>query len=244
MKVHVTLDTGDLEEKLYLLAKQVRVAPGIVIKEETKGIAQQIIKLTPPRSLAQGRKRVLGDLRRIIYAPDPADVTWAPLKAALKGRNVAATAALMANKRPPTFNFTTNPAEIKVQHLRMRDQRGRVNRGVRPILATFVREGMAYIREVQSRVGWAKAAFANTLLAGGGTVPAWIQRHADKAGRAIANFGENPKVIAIGFNVKIPGYQKLVDTAVRTRVRITQRKIDRLVAGKAVNLGFMVVEES
>lgn len=244
MNLSVLVDTGDLEEKLYLLAKQARVAPGVVIKEEAKGIASQIIRLTPPRNLAQGRKRVLGDLRRIVYAPEAEDVKWQPLQAALKGRDVEAAKALFAKKRPPTFTFTTNPGDIRAQHLRMRNNRGRVNPGVRPILASFAREGMAYIRDVQSRVGWAKAAFARTLIVAGGTVPAWIARHADKAGRAIANFGENPSVTAIGNNVKIPGYQKLVDTAVRTRVRITQRKIDRLVAGKAVNLGFMVVEET
>jgi len=242
MNLSVQVDTGDLEEKLYLLAKEARVAPGVVIKEETKGICRQIMQLTPPRNLAQGRKAVAGDLSRIVYAPRAEDVKWEPLKKALKARDVAAATALYAAKSSPRFTFTTGTAEIRGQHLRMRNPRGRVNKGVKPFLAAFSSDARQYVAQVQSRVGWAKAAFARTLIAAGGTVPAWIGRLANAAGTVIANFGENPSVQGIGFNVKIPGYQKLVDTAVRTRERITQRKIDAIVAGRAVNLGFTVIE--
>jgi hypothetical protein len=242
MKLSVQVDTGDLEAKLYLLAKEARVAPGVVIKEETKGICRQIMQLTPPRNLAQGRKAVFGDLSRIVYAPRADEVKWAPLAKATKARDVAVATALYAAKRSPRFTFTSGTAEIRAQHLRMRNHRGRVNKGVKTFLAAFSSDARKYISEVQSRVGWAKASFARTLIAAGGTVPSWIGRLATAAGTVVANFGENPSVTAIGFNVKIPGYQKLVDTAVKTRERITQRKIDRIVAGKAVNLGFMVIE--
>jgi hypothetical protein len=124
----------------------------------------------------------------------------------------------------------------------MRTPRGRINKGVKPFLLAFGNVAGKYLRDVQSRVGWAKGAWVRTLISAGGTAPSWIARHASKAGTVIANFGENPSVMAIAHNIKIPGYQKLVDTAVRTRERITQRKIDRIVAGKAVNLGFKVIE--
>ncbi len=242
MNLSVSVDTGDLEEKLYLLAKAARVAPGVVFKEETKAICQQIIRLTPPSDIAQGRKAIMGDLSRVVYAPEADEVKWKPLAAALKRRDVAAVTKLYANKRAPSFTFTTNQADVRAQHERVRTPRGRVNKGFRPSIAMFARDARKYLRDVQSRVGWAKGAWVRALVAAGGTAPAWIARHGAKAGTVIANFLENPRVIAIAHNIKIPGYQKLVDTAVATRVRITQRKIDRIVAGKAVNLGFKVIE--
>ena len=242
MRIGITVDVGRLEEKLYLLAKAARVAPGVVIKEETKGICQQIMRLTPPRNLAQGRKAVFGDLSRITYAPEAQDVKWAPLKKAIQSRNVAAATKLFANKEAPKFTFTSNQAEIQSKHERMRTNRGRVNKGVRPTLAAFPATARKYLRDVQSRVGWAKSAWVRTLLASGGTAPGWLQRHAAKSGTVLANFGENPSVTATALAVKIPAYQRLVDTAVATRVRITQRKIDRIFAGKAVNLGFKTIE--
>lgn len=240
MRMSVAVDTGDLEAKLHILAKTVRATPGQVIREETKGLAQQIIRLTPPRNLAQGRKAVATDLSRIVWSPDPDTIKWAPLKEAFEKRDVAKATALMAQKGK---TFTTDVGAIAAQHLKMRTPRGRINRGVKPFLVAFARTARAYVRDVQSRVGWARGAWVRALLSAGGTAPSWIARHAAKAGTVIANFGENPSVTAIAHNVKIPRYQSIVSTAVRTRERITQRKIDGIVAGKAMNLGFAVVLE-
>jgi hypothetical protein len=242
VNISIQVNTGRLEDALHLLAKQARVAPGVVIKEETKAIAQQIIRITPPRNLAQGRKAVAGDVNRIVYAPDAENVKWPPLKQAIQKRDVAKAAALFANKREPRFTFTSSQAEIRAQHERMRTRRGRVSKGVKPNLAAFPREAGRYLRDVQSRVGWAKGSWVRALQSAGGTAPSWISRHSAKSGSVVANYGENPSVLAIAHRVKIPNYQRMVDAAVATRVRITERKISRLVTGKAVNLGFMVVE--
>lgn len=244
MNISIQVDTGELEDALYLLAREARVAPGVVIKEETKALAQQIIKITPPRNLAQGRKVVFGDLNRIVYAPEADMIKWAPLKAAFSAKDAAKATALMANKRAPSYTFVNSQAEIKAAHERQRTGRGRVTRGTKPAIAAFASVAKKYLRDVQSRVGWAKGSWVRSLLAAGGTAPGWIGRHAAKAGTVVANFGENPKVIATALAVKIPGYQRMVDAALKTRERITQRKIDRLVAGKAVNLGFMVVDKT
>jgi hypothetical protein len=240
MNLSFQVDTGGLEEKLYLLGKEAGAAPGVVFKEETKQIAQQIVKLTPPRNLAQGRRAVATDLSRIVWAPEPDTIKWAPLKEAFEKKDAAKAAALLA-KTGKTFVTDTGP--IAAQHLKMRTSRGRINRGVKPFLVAFAGTAMRYVKDVQSRVGWAKGGWARTLIAAGATVPSWIARHASQAGTVIANFGpNNPSVTAIAYDVKIPRYQQIVDTAVKTRERITQMKIDRIVSGKAVNLGFMVIE--
>jgi len=244
MQVSVKVDTRQLENSLYLLAKESRSAPGIVIKEETKFIAQAIMKLTPPKNLAQGRKRVQGDLARIVFPLDAAKITWKPLKEAVEKKDVAKIAALVANstKFQLKRDFTRDQGRMKEQHKKMRTRWGRINRGVRPVLVALVRDAAKYTKSVQKNVNWAKASFASAIVAAGGTVPKWVGKFTSKAGATVANFGENPRVVATAFNIKIPDFQRIVDNAVAQRVKITERKIERLVAGKAINLGFKIVE--
>jgi len=244
MQVTLKLDTRKLENSLYLLGKVSRSAPGIVIKEEAKFVAQGIMKLTPPNSLAQGRKRVRGDLSRIVFPLDAAKITWKPLKEAVEKKDVAKIAALVANstKFQLKRDFTRDQGRMKEQHKKMRTRWGRINRGVRPVLVALMSDAAKYTRSVQKNVGWAKSAFASTIIAAGGHVPNWIAKFASKSGTTVANFGENPRVVAVAFDIKIPDYQRMVDDAVKHRVKITERKIERIIAGKAVNLGFKTVE--
>lgn len=100
----------------------------------------------------------------------------------------------------------------------------------------------AYFRLVASRVGWHKAGFASAAIACGIRVPAWIRRHAQAAGSVSANFqGSSPYIVATAKGVKIPDMQRYVDAAVGIRVKVTQQKIERLLSGKATNLGFAKV---
>jgi hypothetical protein len=241
--ISVRVDTRQLENKLHVLARVARVTPGQVIKEEVKLATQQIIRLTPPNNLAQGRKAVASDMRNVVTSlPSDSDrPAFKVLNRVVKSGNVAAIQKILNGwKTKP--KLATNGAQIKAEHLNKRTRYGRVH--ARANLMALARDANRYLREVQSRVGWAKGSWVRTLIAAGGSAPSWIARHASAAGSVIANFGENPRVIAIAHNVKIPGYQRTVDAAIRTRERIAQRKIDRIVAGKATNLGFTVIEGS
>lgn len=241
MQLQIKADTRQLENALYLLAREARVAPGVVIKEETGLLVRNIMQLTPPKNLAQGRKAIQGDLRRIVYPLDPSTITWEPLKQAVQKRDREAIAAILKNKRPPNMDLTRDATRMAQQHTKMRNKRGRVTRGVRPMLAALARDANRYIRDVQSRVGWTKAGFVAALNAAGKTAPGWIQRHAAASGTVVVHWGENPRVVATSLNNKIPGFQRVVDNAVKNRVITTGKKIQALIDGRAVNLGFMRV---
>jgi len=89
MQVDVKVDTTALENKLYLLAKEARVAPGVVFRQEVKEIIKNIWKLTPPKTYSQGRKAVAGDLNRVVYPLEYSEIDWAPLKKAPAGTTVS-----------------------------------------------------------------------------------------------------------------------------------------------------------
>lgn len=241
MQVQVKVDTRELENALYLLAREARVAPGQVIKEETGLLVRNIMQLTPPKNNAQGRKRIQGDLTRIVYPLDADKINWPPLKEAVRRRDIARIEALLRNKKAPNPTFTRDQGTMRAQHLKMRTKYGRINRGVKPILAALKADAAKYTRSIQARVGWAKSGFVAALNAAGKVAPNWIQRHASVSSRVVANFGENPGVHATAIDNKIPGFQRVVDNAVKNRERVTELKIKRLIAGRATNLGFVTI---
>lgn len=100
----------------------------------------------------------------------------------------------------------------------------------------------AYLAEVQSRVGYSKAGAAAAALACGIRVPSWIRRHASKAGTTSYNFGQNPYIIGTATSNKIPDIQRYYDAALKFREKVTLEKVKRLLANKAVNLGFAKVD--
>lgn len=242
MQVDVKVDTSELENKLYLLAKEARVAPGVVFRQEVKEIIKNIWKLTPPKTYSQGRKAVAGDLNRVVYPLEYSEIDWAPLKKAVQNKNDDLVRTLLLRKKVRQ-DLVLDTTAIAQQHKRMRNSRGRVTKGKKPLIAAYARVAKKYAKEVQSRVGWAMSGWASAYNSTGTMAPGWLQKLAAKAGYVLANYGENnPGVSATAVNNKIPAYQRIVDNAVANRTRVTQRKIDLLVQGKAVNLGFTVVD--
>jgi hypothetical protein len=137
--------------------------------------------------------------------------------------------------------------EMRKFHLRYRDRYGRVPFVSRSAIGRWqVQDQMwisnssadSYLKSVQEKVGWSKAGFAAAAIACGQRVPAWIRRHAQRAGIASVNFGSNPFVIGTSVATKIPDVGRYIQAGLNFRVKITQMKIDRILANQAVNLGF------
>lgn len=111
-------------------------------------------------------------------------------------------------------------------------------------------QAKAYFNELKSRVGWAAAGWQSLAQQCGADKLAgskrWSARLASVAGRAETNFTGNgqPYVKATAFNTKIPNYQRMIDGAVASRLRTTDKKVEQVLAGKAVNLGFTRVGPS
>jgi hypothetical protein len=241
--INIDVNAAALEDALYILAREARLEPGRVIKEEARLVTQNIIQLTPPKTLAQGRAKVRGDLARSIGILDQNSFARAQENVRLPMRE------LIRRKDNETLqdairsmngaNWIVKPFDKK-DHTSRRNRYGRVTK-MSYILTTDAGKARKYFREVMSRVGWAKGAWASALTVAGGRAPNWYGKHAAASGTAFGNFGESPQFSATGFNIKIPNYQRTVSNAVRNRQRVTQTKIDRLIAGKATNLGFVTI---
>jgi hypothetical protein len=142
-------------------------------------------------------------------------------------------------------------AEMNNFHLRYRNQYGRIGYVSQNTIGRWkVQDQMwisnetadNYLNWVQSRVGWAKAGFASAALACGIRIPAWVRRHAPKAGTSSVNFGANPYVIGTATAIKVPNPDRYVNAGLEFRKKITLKKVDAILANRAVNLGFARVD--
>jgi len=245
VQLSITANTRDLEDKLYLLAKEARVGYEQVLREEARLFAQQIVKLTPPQSLAQGRGAVARDFFKAVGVLDSKSFGRATQEVREPMRE------LIRRKDNETLQQALNDMDNRgwvVKRFDPTDHTGRRNRYGRVSKKSFVMTTDAaparrHLRKMQSAVGWAKGAQVAAIRATGGSVPSWYGRHESASGYAVVKAGDNPGVTSIARNIKIPGYQRMVDAALATRERITQRKIDRIIAGKATNLGFVTILE-
>lgn len=266
MDISIKLDTRELEDKLYLLAKASRTLPGQVIREETRLLAENIMQLTPPqKGQAQGRAAIISDLlggKRVSSARyssvglfhgienetvQPRKRAWATTLRVNLGWEGSKAVLIQKNSWRPNASLE----ELKAFHKKYQNQKtGRTGMVSQSVIGRWkVQDQMwikkatlnRYIRQVQGFVGWAKGSWTAVLQAAGGTAPNWISRHGATAGAAHVNFGENPEAIGLAFNIKIPNYQRMVDGALRNRVRVTETKLDRLFHGHATNLGFVTI---
>lgn len=142
-------------------------------------------------------------------------------------------------------------AEMNNFHLRYRNKYGRVPFVSQSTIGRWkVQDQMwisndtadNYLRWVQQWVGWSKAGFASAALACGIRIPAWVRRHAPKAGTSSVNFGANPYVIGTATAIKVPNPDRYVAAGLEFRKKITLKKVDAILANRAVNLGFARVD--
>lgn len=142
-------------------------------------------------------------------------------------------------------------AEMNNFHLRYRNKYGRVPFVSQSTIGRWkVQDQMwiandtadNYLRWVQQWVGWSKAGFASAALACGIRIPAWVRRHAPKAGTSSVNFGANPYVIGTATAIKVPNPDRYVNAGLEFRKKITIKKVDAILANRAVNLGFARVD--
>lgn len=149
------------------------------------------------------------------------------------------------------WNQNASAATMGKFHRRYRDRYGRIGYVDRnPIGRWQVQDQMwisndsadRYLALVQSRVGWSKAGFAAAAMACGIRVPAWVRRHASAAGKESHDFkSSRPFITGISTRIKIPNAERYVQAALDFRTKITYKKIDAILANRAVNLGFAKV---
>jgi hypothetical protein len=252
----ISVDNQNLSRALTKLAAVSQFGLGPIIKEESRYLTQLFIKFTPPKSRMQGVNAVRKDIGKMTAVLD-----YNSLKAKATPGSLYESMARMVRRREAEKlnNLLRNPAihywggrrvladvtQVAEAHLRSRNKYGRIPRDLGN-LAAFKADVRRYRKAIEDRVGWTVAGWIPAAKANGAKYKKFAERLADQSGVVRYWFGDSnrkaPFISAVNFNVKIPGYQRSIDAAFRSRTQTTEKKIKRLLAGGAVNLGFTKVE--
>lgn len=157
------------------------------LSEEFPLLIDVVIKLTPPKTLAQGRAAVARDIRKTMRPFDPAAIETEGLREIVAKRDLVAYNILAGRVKSGRMRGTTAVAFAPDVHTRRRDRRGRVGADSRQVVlgtdASLLRK---YIADVQSRVGYAKSGWLAALrLVGARTAAGFVERHGTAGGSAI-----------------------------------------------------------
>jgi hypothetical protein len=246
--IEINFDNRGLAAALTQLSRAASVGLGPIIKEESRYLVQLFIKFTPPKNRAQGRKAIEVDLQKAVGLLDQNSFARAreevrlPMRELIRRRdNVTLEAAMRAMDGNQWIVKDMTPAD----HVSKRNRYGRVRRKSY-VMTTDKGVYRKYLRDVQSRVGWTASGWIPAAKASGARYKRFSDRFGSASGFVNYYFGpagtQNPYLTAVNRKVKIPNYQDKIDAAFRSRTETTMRKVKRLLAGKAVNLGFTRVD--
>lgn len=255
MKASIEFKTDELDKALTKLAEVSNFGLGSIIKEEGRYLTQLFIKFTPPKSKSQGVNAVRKDIGKMSAVLD-----YSALKGKAKPGSIYESMAKMVRRRETEKlnNLLRNPkisywggrrvlgdiTQLAEIHLRSRNRYGRIRSDMN--VAAYKTDLRRYRKTIEDRVGYAAAGWIPSAKATGASFKKFTEKVAQNAGSANYWFGRakerSPFLLAINRAVKIPGYQSKIDAAINSRTSTTKKKIERLMAGKAVNLGFTKVQ--
>jgi hypothetical protein len=256
--IGIEVRTAKLEVALYRLAKAGRVDFGKVIKQESAYVLKTIIAFTPPPNRATGQADVTLDMKQLsnplsfdyFKSRETTGGFYRSISRYIRRRSTQKLQQLFQNQHLTGFfglKMIGSTEELAKYHRDSRDEWGKIRykRG----FASYATDYKRLQRDVWNRVGWTINGWIPAAKASGAKYPRWAEKlkpikyaKSGPSGTARYNFGPNPFITAINYNIKLPFYQKRVRSALQSRIYITERKLERVLAGKAVNLGFVRVK--
>lgn len=231
--ISVKFDTVKYRNDLNQFVERLNADSVLLLKEEMRLLLRDIQTLTAPKTLAQGRKAVKGDLRRVAAPLDAERIQMPALKQAVAKRDLDAIAAISKNLKGTFFanrKLLSSEGEIQAAHLTARNNRGRVRRdlGNMAILRTWNK----YAKSVMDRVGYTRSGWFAAAQGAGLKLPSWVSKHAAYArGGYVAPTPASVEIVAVNRSSKVPEYQRTVDAAMKLRAKSLGLELKRLMDG-------------
>lgn len=256
--IGIEVRTKKLEDALFRLSQAGNVDFGKVIKQEAAYVLRQLIKFTPPPDRPSGQYDVMSDMRLLSnplsydYFKSRENTTgfYRSMSRYIRRRNTEKLNQLFQIPQFTGFfgkRMIDSIPKLAQAHRASQNQFGRIKQ-VYPF-ATYASDYKKYLKDVQARVGWTINGWIPTAKVCGAAYPKWAGKlkpikyaRTQLSGDVRWGFGKNPFITGINYNVKLPNYENRIKAALSSRLLFTERKLERVLAGKAVNLGFVRVK--
>lgn len=238
MDVFIKLDSLQYRAAIKRLITEKGADAKLLLKEESRLLIRDILKLTPPQTQDQGSRSVEMNLRRAFSPLDPANFKAMDSRLGkriakmIRAKDVAGLNMLFSKLGGKLGGKQIVPlGSMAAIHRRLMNARGRVSKSS---YVALPQDFKAYLNMVKARVGWAKAGWEAAAVSVGLALPNYVSRHSGNSrglGRCI--FSPAPKlgVTLLNFSTKIPNYQSKVDAAVQMRYHSLVSEAKRILAG-------------
>lgn len=243
--ISVSVDTRRLAQAMARFAQVAGRELADVVRDEARLLIEGTAKITPPRSLAQGRNAVANDLWRLAQPLEAARWLDEGISHLIDSRNVPALEVVF--RRVPVRGFkgvsVLEGGQLPEYHRSYRDRRGRVRKPLP--FAAFEDDAKKYRRIVQQRVGRSKSGWVPALRhLGSKRIPKWVARHSPPGlVRDTLKYGRNGSLLALNWSGDYgaegaSGLARRVQWAMSRRVRRLENKMARAVRYRARQTGF------
>lgn len=237
MRPTISIKTGALAANLKDLARLTGSSGADVLKSEAAKFVRQAVRFTPPKTLAQGRKAIARDIDRAVTTIDPAKARSERMRKVVEAQDYAAMLAILqkSNKGKAWRVEKFSPS----LHRSVRDRRGRVRRQQK-VLTPDIQQVKKYVAATQKQAGYARSGWVPAMRSLNLPVASWMGRHSTGKAGAVENnlTAANPSITMHHHSSKIPGYARIVDSALKSRAQAVNTLIMRVLERQSVNLGF------
>lgn len=230
----------DLDTAIRRYITELGVEAPKIVRHTFKLMMADVIRITAPKSLAQGRKRVAWDIGKAVFSLDPAKLTrWDRLRNAVLARDTQTVLQILSTVKQGNWkNLTTIVPFKKSLHRSAQDSRMRVRkRGHVATLDTSIYN--KYVVTTQGHVGFLRSGWAPAARIAGSNLPTWISRHTNPPGSAVdRSMDQNPVMTATHTGGKTTDALavRLIRSAIERRARAMHRDVDQIIAGRASQL--------
>jgi hypothetical protein len=240
MQADFTTDINDWTKVFLELAEVQKKELPFILRDSARELAKTLAHQTQPFGLTQEAKKQGENavVRDIMYAYITPTTVYSLIRKkseslakafyrALKDNNIPLARHLIEKAGYNYKEFLTT-FDHGGYHTSQRNERGRVSRRTMPKVVDSSRSLNAYIKEVKSHVGAAKAGWASASADLGGTsaIPQWVRRHISRvAGYAtVSATSEGQLEVVIASRVKY-ARQVLSDSQIKEALRISREKM-------------------
>lgn len=242
MKATFQVDTRAFEKALRDYARETGKDSDSLVIMQSRLFAQQMIKRTPPKSLAQGRRAIANDLRKIFSVAEPATIERAIeysgggdiVKTWLTSKRTGLPFLIEWNKA----RLDPSNAEMAAHHNAHRGRNGRVSTAgnndretgrwiARDSMVVPKRSFNRYQREVQEGVGRLKAGWVAMSRKYGAKRPQkWVDRHSTKRSRAeLVGNANKATMVLTNFAAGAGRLGPTIKSVLRIRVQAMRREM-------------------
>lgn len=190
LRPELKVDTRDFVRAMREYRRRTGDTWEAIVRNQTRGVVQRLLRITWPRSKKQGEIAVARDAARAAAGVSPGFLDWLRLEHGGAGGGELRGYLTRADGTRMEIDWdqaSEARGDVESHHEDSRDGRGRVRRpSTRGVEGDRWREAdrivtskgsfAAELRERQARVGMARGGFAAVLVAMGGRAAAWIRR--------------------------------------------------------------------